>query len=234
MLEKNTYTLQLLADPDVKRWFDNIERGSYTNADFRIRALRRFCERMHTSPHEILKHENPRNLLLDYIAIKESEVTGGTIKAELKAVKSWLVWNHIRIDDKLQVRGLLETPHIRVKIPPDQIILRRIFASSSFKERAVVSLLAFSGLRPQVLGDAKGNDGLRIKDLPELKIDAGQVRFEKIPTLVVVRRELSKNGHSYFSFLGPEGCSYLRSYLLKRIANGEKIGVQIPLGPYLF
>lgn len=30
--------------------------------------------------------------------------------------------------------------------------------------------------------------------------------FKLIPTLVIVRRELSKAGHQYFTFLGEEGC----------------------------
>ena len=32
--------------------------------------------------------------------------------------------------------------------------------------------MAFSGVRPQVLGNIDGSDGLKIKDLPELEISA--------------------------------------------------------------
>jgi hypothetical protein len=41
--------------------------------------------------------------------------------------------------------------------------------------------------------------------------------------MVVIRPELSKAKHRYFSFLGPEGCEYVKSYLEKRMANGEVI-----------
>ncbi|MEM3614481.1 MAG: hypothetical protein QW282_02570 [Nitrososphaerales archaeon] len=58
-----------------------------------------------------------------------------------------------------------------------------------------------------------------IKDLPELKIESGQVIFEKIPTMVVVRSTLSKARQKYFTFLSSEGCTYLKEYLEERICR---------------
>jgi hypothetical protein len=83
--------------------------------------------------------------------------------------------------------------------------------------------MAFSGLRPQVLGDVTGGDGLRIGDIPELTLESGQVFFEKTPTMVVVRPGLSKTDNRYFTFLTAEGCEYLKSYLERRMAEGEKL-----------
>jgi len=37
---------------------------------------------------------------------------------------------------------------------------------------------------------------LRVRDFPEMKIEEGIVEFEQIPTLVVVRPELSKTRQS--------------------------------------
>lgn len=37
--------------------------------------------------------------------------------------------------------------------------------------------------------------------------------FNKIPTMVIVRSELSKAGHQYFTFLSEEGYEYLKDYL---------------------
>jgi hypothetical protein len=92
--------------------------------------------------------------------------------------------------------------------------------------------MAFSGLRPQVLGDYTGVDGLKIGDLPELEIKEDSVEFYKIPTLVVVRPELSKAKHRYFTFLGPEGCNHLKAYLEKRVAEGEKLAPESPVISY--
>ena len=74
-------------------------------------------------------------------------------------------------------------------------------------------LMAHSGLRISSIGNYLGNDGLRVRDFPEMRIDNGQVTFEKMPTMVVVRPELSKAGHQYFTFLSEEGCEYLKDYL---------------------
>lgn len=56
------------------------------------------------------------------------------------------------------------------------------------------------------VGNYEGTDGLRIGDLPELRIapPGGEaevnVTFARVPTMVVVRAELGKAGHQYFSF----------------------------------
>jgi len=50
-----------------------------------------------------------------------------------------------------------------------------------------------------------------------------------MPTLVVVRKELSKAGHQYFSFLTEEGCGYLKDYLEARMRDGEKLDKNSPI-----
>lgn len=49
------------------------------------------------------------------------------------------------------------------------------------------------------------------------------VDFEQKPTLLIVRQELSKAGHRYFTFLSEEGGEYLKDYLEERVREGEKI-----------
>ena len=83
--------------------------------------------------------------------------------------------------------------------------------------------MGFSGLRPQALGNSTGIDGLEIRDLPEMEIQGNEVGFTKMPMMVVVRPEISKAKHRYFTFLGPEGCDYLKAYLEKRLAEGEDL-----------
>jgi hypothetical protein len=73
------------------------------------------------------------------------------------------------------------------------------------------------------LGNYEGQDGLRIRDLPEMKVEGDSVDFEQIPALVVVRKELSKAGHQYLTFLSEEGCEYLKDYLEERIREGEEL-----------
>jgi hypothetical protein len=50
------------------------------------------------------------------------------------------------------------------------------------------------------------------------------VEFLKVPAMVIVRRELSKAGHQYFTFLTEEACGYLKDYLDLRIRQNEALG----------
>lgn len=89
--------------------------------------------------------------------------------------------------------------------------------------RCSISFMGFSGLRPQALGNSTGIDGLEIRDLPEMEIQGNEVGFTKMPMMVVVRPEISKAKHRYFTSLGPEDCDYLKAYLEKRLAEGEDL-----------
>ena len=41
---------QLLSDPEVKRWYDNVARGSIITADVYLRRLGLLCERNNIKP----------------------------------------------------------------------------------------------------------------------------------------------------------------------------------------
>jgi hypothetical protein len=79
-------------------------------------------------------------------------------------------------------------------------------------------------MRPEVQGDYRGLEGLRIKDFPELEIKDGKVSFKKIPTMVVIREEISKIRKQYLTFLNEEGCEVIKEYLERRMQDGEKLG----------
>ena len=83
--------------------------------------------------------------------------------------------------------------------------------------------MAFSGCRPEVQGDHLGLDGLKIKDLPDLKIEGDEAFFTKIPALVIVRENLSKTGFWYPTFFPQEGCEIILEILNQRIRAGEKL-----------
>ncbi|RLI40333.1 site-specific integrase, partial [Candidatus Bathyarchaeota archaeon] len=118
---------------------------------------------------------------------------------------------------------------LREERVPTQQELRRIFLSGDKKARAACVLIAHSGLRLMSLGNYRGLDGLRVRDFPEIKIEGGTVEFEQIPTMVVVRPELSKARHQYFTFLSEEGCQYLKDYLEERMLNGESLMSDSPV-----
>ena len=94
--------------------------------------------------------------------------------------------------------------------------------------------MAFSGIRPQVLGNSEGKDGLRLKDLSDIEIineDKGKqsVRANKDILLIKVRFNLSKKRFRYHTFLCPEGTRYLIEYLEDRIRSGEILNEESPI-----
>jgi hypothetical protein len=167
-------------------------------------------------------------LLMDYVT-SHQDLAGSYLHSTMKAVKSWLLSNDIELRHKIQIRGLYETPSLTDERIPSKEELRRILLSATKQSRVAVALMAFGGLRPQVLGDYTGRDGLRIGDLPELKVTATQIEFENIPTRVVVRSNLSKARHQYFTFLGEEACQYVVDYLNERGRQGEDLTAESPV-----
>jgi len=97
------------------------------------------------------------------------------------------------------------------------------------RSKVACSLVAFGGCRIEVLGNYTGEDGLRMKDLPEIKVENGKVTVTKVPTMVIARKTLSKAGHQYFTFLAQEGCQYLQEYLEWRLRMGEELLPETPL-----
>lgn len=216
----------LLADKNIRRWYENTARGSPITADICLRRLGGFCNARGVTPQSLVKMSDKRiyNLLLDTIGEMERQGSaGGYIASVTKAVKSWLAFNDRTVTRKLRIRRLHERPTLQNERVPTQDELRAIFLAAEDKARAVCVLIGHSGLRPEVLGNYKGTDGLRISDLPELEIQGTTVTFAKVPTLIRVRSSLSKRAHEYFTFLGDEGCGYLKAYFETRLRAGEPL-----------
>ena len=144
----------------------------------------------------------------------------------MKVIKSWAYWNRKRFQRKINISNPNRRPTLEEeRIPTPQELARVLYADSTpIRTRVSIAIMAFSGARPEVQGDYLGLEGLRIKDFPEMKIESGTVEFMKIPTVVVVREEISKSRHRYITFLGEEGCRILKEYLERRInTEGEKL-----------
>ena len=73
-------------------------------------------------------------------------------------------------------------------------------------------MTAFAGVRLQVLGNHHGEDGLRIRDIPDLEIDGDAISVARMPDRIAVRPAPSKAGRQYFMFLSEAECRYLQGY----------------------
>jgi hypothetical protein len=235
MPRKESKYSYLVKDEVFQRWLRNLARGSPITCEVAIRRLGKLCEFLKTDPKGLLDWARRdlmgfQDTLEDFVSKLEAKGRSpGYIQGFLKTVKSWLRYNNITLTRRIKIKNSTATPTIENEKVPSQEELAKILRASPPRVKVAVSLMAFSGLRPQSIGNHDGSDGLMLKDLPELKIEGNEVSFEKIPTMIIVRSGLSKAKHKYFTFLSSEGCTYLKEYLEGRIRSGERLKPESPL-----
>ena len=226
-LKRKSKMATLLEDENVCRWYDNNARGSQITADVYARRLAAICLQLEKTPQDLIGMDQKKlyYLLLDFVSSEEKRgVSGSYIHTSVKVIKSWLSYNGIVVPQKIKIRGQESTPTLKDERVPTQEELRKILRSASPRDRVSVAIMAYSGVRPEVLGNYDGNDGLTFGDFPEMRIENGEIVFDKIPTMVVIRPELSKSKRKYLTFLGGEGCEYLKEYLEGRLRKGDIVG----------
>jgi len=215
------------------RWYDNNCRGSeYTGREY-ARVLYRLLNKLDHNPSSILeldrsKTDHLKNLMLDFITEQqkgtaENKKSVTYLASYIKILNSWLTHNNRQPIRGIKLGNMNHRPTLENERVPTKSELKQLFHYAMTRGRVSIALIAFSGLRPKVLGDRTGTDGLKLKDLPEVRIDSGQILFDDMPIRINVRAPLSKNKIKYMTFLGLEGCDYLKSYLEMRIASGEEL-----------
>ncbi len=225
---------ELLLDDDVRRWFENLRAKSVLTATVALRNLGHYCKLTVTTPKEILNRARSnekdfRYEFTDFVRKLEKEGKAGSYIARFKKViLSWLKFNDIRLQLTVNISGENVTPTIANERVPSKEELARIMRKATSRGRVAIAIMAFSGLRPESLGDYEGTDGLRLGDLKDLHI-SDEIQFEKVPATVMVKSKLSKARHQYFSFIGEEGTTYIKEYLEERRKQGEELTYESPL-----
>jgi hypothetical protein len=223
----------LLDDQDVRRWFENLEAKSIITATVYLRTMGLYCQLEGTTPRKILaeaKSKRFRDEFTDFIRRMEKDGKAGSyIERFKKVILSWAFYNNLDVKLKVNIKGTSETPTIANERIPSKDELSRILRMASLRGRVSVAMMAFSGLRPESLGDYLGTDGIRLADFTEAKVSGGRVEFEKVPAVLLVRRTLSKARHPYFTFVSSEAITYIQEYIQERTKSGEKLTPQSPL-----
>jgi hypothetical protein len=228
--KKQTKKNQLLENPDLKRWYDNTARGSQLTADMRLRRISHFCEVNKLTPMQLaeLAIKDLRavtDLIQDHITWMEKQNSApGYIESTVTAIKSWLRHFDIEIKRRIKINESDSTPTLERERVPNETEISEIFNRASLRTATEMSLIAKAGLRPQVLGNHDGTDGLVMRDISEIVIEDGKAMCVSIPPRITVRRTLSKARHQYYTFLTENGTRKLLAYLNERLAIGEKIG----------
>lgn len=216
----------LAQDEDVRLWLENLRSASAKR--IYAESLARFCENLEMNPREVVSlFENDQvqgeKRLQGFIQASQSKFAPKTLNNILVGVKSWLRHNGIIVKRKINVGNTRLTPTIEGEAPPSQSDLARILEYADVRGKAAIALISFAGLRPETAVS------LRIRDLPELMIKEASIGFRKIPTIITVRPQVSKNRRGYLTFLVEQGCSFLREYLLLRQRRGEALTPESPL-----
>ena len=225
----------LLEDAGVKRWYENLKARSEITADTYLRNFGLWLEWLNLTEEKLTYYAKEdfktlKNLISDQIRKKENEGKAGSyISTSLKPLLSFLKFNNITINLQINIKNEnrnLTTENERI---PTKKELATILRSTDTRGRLEIALMAFSGVRPETIGSYKGNNGLKISDIKDMKIINGKIEFIKIPMEITVRPELSKARHQYLTFLSEEGSRYMKEYLNERINNKEKINGESPL-----
>jgi len=222
---KQSKRAKLLSNQDIRRWYDNLARASIVTAEVRLRRLGHFCEVHNITPLELVDMAMKdlrvaTDFIQDHVTnMEQQNHAAGYIESTLTAVKSWLRHFDIEIRRKIRISNPDSTPTLESERVPNEEEMTEIFNRASLKASACISLIAKGGLRPQVLGNFDGTDGLVMKDLPDIAIIQGTAVCMQYPPKVVVRKTLSKARHQYFTFLTTHGTKSLLAYLNERLYN---------------
>ena len=224
----------MLQDPDVKRWFENLKAKSILTATVYLRTLGYYCELTGETPQKIVKDAKGspiefKNRFSDFIRDLEKKGKAGSYLARFKRVlRSWTRYHNIDVKLDINIAGENESPTLVNERVPSKDELGKILRKASPRGRVAISMMAFTGLRPESLGNYEGTDGLRLGDIKDLNLN-DSIEFSKIPATVVVRNRLSKASNQYFSFIPEEGATYIKEYLDERRKAGEVLVEDSPL-----
>lgn len=236
---------ELLENKLVKKWYENNNAGSNLTAGYYLRNLGMFLEFLNKVDYvenkekwQSVMKEAPNKLInlakedfnfyadayTEFVRKLEKEGKSGSgIAVTIYAVVSFLDFNRVpgRVKIKIGNKGIRPVKDNETVPTNDQ--LATVLRQARTKTGLMISLMAFSGVRPEVIGNYNGTDGLRISDLLDLKIN-DSIEVTKIPLKIRVRTTLSKNDREYYTFLSQEGCIYLKEYLEQRLKEGKLKG----------
>ena len=215
-------------------WYSNLSQGSRNTAGVYARGLGLYCARNKTTPERILEDAlsgKLRDQFVNFVKIMEKEKHEGSYIARFKrAISSWCVWNGIHgVLHGIKIKDADLSNTVANESPPTQEEVAMMLRRASMRTRVMISLIAFSGVRPEAMGNSDASDGLRIGDIIDLRIGDNSVSFEKIPAVINMRAQLSKTRKRYLTFIPAEGAKYIVDYLNWRIKRGEVLNDKSPV-----
>ncbi len=216
-------------DPRVREWHQEKSLRSRLSADTYARMLVLMSERVGMTPEEIVTtaKKNPDKLRTRFTecaaALKKDGWLDTSVNKGFLMVKAYLKHRHVETD-VFPALSSATGETIQKERVPTQEELGVILDKLSLRGRVVALFMAHSGLRPQVLGSYQAENGLRLRDLPDLKLESKTISFTETPFVVRVPASLSKTRNAYTTFGSSQLATALTAYLGERRNGGEKLG----------
>ncbi len=219
-------------DPYIKKWYDNyIYNHSENTATVYLRRLSFMLERMGETPESFLSLDKKTlyDKMFKYAQNeKDRGMTPSYLASQFKAMYSYLLYYDIDFKKIPSPKNVQSTPTIENEQIPSKEELSKVLQMATPRDKVSICLMAFSGLRPGVIGDLHGKNGLKMGDLDGWSIKNGEISFE-IPIMIIVRSDLSKTSNRYLTFMCEEGSHHLKNYIDLRIRQGEIINNESPM-----
>lgn len=221
---RSKYAHLLEEDETFRAWYKNVVRGSLNTGKGYFLRMGRICDDLHHIPPSKIASMN-RTELMTFLTgmiseMEERGVSGVTITSHVKAVKSWARFNGTKLDERVNVPD--SEPRYADEVVPTPAQVQTFLDHCDPRVRVAGALMAFSGLRPATIGTVDGTDGLKVGDLPELEVKDGKVTFAKVPTVIIVRKKISKTRKPFITFAPAQACEYIQQHPEDR-ARGEEL-----------
>jgi integrase len=222
---------KIMAQDEIRRWYDNMRRKSKITAGVVSYNLALYCTNTNTTPDKILKmalDSTLKSQFEDFVTQMEKKGKKGTYIAQIKAsINSWLKYNGYVQRIKSSITNETINENTQYERVPTREEFEKVMRKLDSRGRVELSLIALSGLRLEVIGNHDGTDGLMVKDIEDLDVET--LSFTKIPAKINVKAQLSKARFNFFTFISEEGCRYIEEYLTERKRNGEIINSNTPI-----
>ncbi len=204
----------------VAEWFGKIDRSKVTPAEI-VRLAREEPNRL-------------RDFSVEYAGrMKAAGRQDSYISKTLSAVSGWLKHSGVEFHQFPKLSPIAGETLKAEQVPtPDE--LRAILAALPVRGRVIALAMAHAGLRPGVLGDYRGQAGLVLGDLPELRLSGKSApQFDLKPGQRSIRinvpATLSKTRRAYVTFGTLELAEAILTYLRERTIQGDKLRPASPL-----
>ena len=224
----------LAKDPRVREWHEEKSLKSRLSADTYARMLCLISGRMGMSPEEIVTtaKKNPAKLRVRFAecasALKKDQWLDTSVAKGFLMVKAYLKYRRVTTDVFPPLSSTTGETIQRERVPTQEE-LGMVLDKLSLRGRVVALFMAHSGVRPQVVGSYQGESGLRLRDLPDLRLDEKNLAFTETPFVVRVPANLSKTRTTYTTFGTSQQATALLAYLGERRNGGEKLGPDSPV-----